>query len=76
MCTADYRPDEELGNLLSDPQAGSHAHYGLLQLTPPLVCMLLPVYQSLAQVCGYSGPVFMTHPTRAIAPIMLHDFYR
>lgn len=28
------------------------------------------------QVCGYDGPVFMTHPTRAIAPIMLHDFYK
>jgi Cft2 family RNA processing exonuclease len=30
----------------------------------------------ILQVCGYDGPVFMTHPTRAIAPIMLHDFYK
>jgi Cft2 family RNA processing exonuclease len=28
------------------------------------------------QVCGYRGPVFMTYPTRAIAPLMLEDYYK
>eukprot|EP00775_Hariotina_reticulata_P005494 gene5494-5729_t len=26
------------------------------------------------EVCGYSGPVYMTYPTRAIAPVMLEDY--
>jgi len=40
----------------------------------PCDCPTLCLYPW--QVCGYNGPVFMTHPTRAIAPLMLHDFYR
>jgi Cft2 family RNA processing exonuclease len=40
------------------------------------VCCAVLLWMCLHQVCGYDGPVFMTHPTRAIAPIMLHDFYK
>uniref|UniRef100_A0A383VXV8 Beta-Casp domain-containing protein n=1 Tax=Tetradesmus obliquus TaxID=3088 RepID=A0A383VXV8_TETOB len=28
------------------------------------------------EVCGYRGPVFMTYPTRAIAPLMLEDYHK
>eukprot|EP00882_Tetradesmus_deserticola_P022256 GHRQ01024150.1.p1 GENE.GHRQ01024150.1~~GHRQ01024150.1.p1 ORF type:complete len:305 (+),score=133.68 GHRQ01024150.1:17-931(+) len=28
------------------------------------------------QVCGYRGPVYMTYPTRAIAPLMLEDYHK
>jgi integrator complex subunit 11 len=34
-------------------------------------CGALP---HLTEVCGYDGPVYMTHPTRAIAPILLQDY--
>ena len=27
-------------------------------------------------MCGYNGPIFMTHPTKAISPILLEDFRR
>ena len=27
-----------------------------------------------AEVCGYDGPIYMTHPTKAIAPILLEDY--
>jgi len=30
----------------------------------------------LTEVLGYTGPVLMTHPTRAIAPIVLEDFLK
>ncbi|CAN0880467.1 Cleavage and polyadenylation specificity factor subunit 3-II [Linum grandiflorum] len=26
------------------------------------------------QVCGYSGPIYMTYPTKALGPLMLEDF--
>ncbi|PIN11331.1 putative cleavage and polyadenylation specificity factor (CPSF subunit) [Handroanthus impetiginosus] len=26
------------------------------------------------EVCGYSGPIFMTYPTKALAPLMLEDY--
>nr|XP_048318828.1 cleavage and polyadenylation specificity factor subunit 3-II isoform X1 [Ziziphus jujuba var. spinosa] len=26
------------------------------------------------QVCGYGGPIYMTYPTKALAPLMLEDF--
>ncbi|KAL7148477.1 hypothetical protein ABFS83_06G180800 [Erythranthe nasuta] len=26
------------------------------------------------QVCGYNGPIYMTYPTKALAPIMLEDY--
>nr|GEV35913.1 cleavage and polyadenylation specificity factor subunit 3-II [Tanacetum cinerariifolium] len=26
------------------------------------------------EVCGYNGPIYMTYPTKALAPIMLEDF--
>ncbi|KAJ8767764.1 hypothetical protein K2173_020704 [Erythroxylum novogranatense] len=26
------------------------------------------------EVCGYNGPVYMTYPTKALAPLMLEDF--
>lgn len=28
------------------------------------------------QVCGYQGPIYMTHPTKAIMPIMLEDYHK
>ena len=28
------------------------------------------------QVLGYQGPIYMTYPTRAIAPLMLEDYHR
>lgn len=31
----------------------------------------LPVF---TQICGYKGPILMTHPTKAMCPIMLEDF--
>lgn len=27
-------------------------------------------------MCGYNGPIYMTHPTKAICPILLEDFRR
>ncbi|KAJ3416035.1 Integrator complex subunit 11 [Chytridiales sp. JEL 0842] len=33
-------------------------------------CGALPYF---TEVCGYDGPIYMTHPTRAIAPILLDD---
>lgn len=33
-------------------------------------CGSLPYF---TEVCGYNGPVFMTYPTKAIAPILLQD---
>eukprot|EP00878_Enallax_costatus_P043116 GHUV01050819.1.p1 GENE.GHUV01050819.1~~GHUV01050819.1.p1 ORF type:complete len:130 (-),score=18.48 GHUV01050819.1:187-576(-) len=35
---------------------------------------LEPLYAT--QVCGYTGPIYMTYPTRAIAPLMLEDYHR
>ncbi|XP_039127819.1 LOW QUALITY PROTEIN: cleavage and polyadenylation specificity factor subunit 3-II [Dioscorea cayenensis subsp. rotundata] len=26
------------------------------------------------EVCGYNGPIFMTYPTKALAPLMLEDY--
>ncbi|XP_057797045.1 cleavage and polyadenylation specificity factor subunit 3-II [Salvia miltiorrhiza] len=26
------------------------------------------------QVCGYNGPIYMTYPTKALAPLMLEDY--
>ncbi|OWM67804.1 hypothetical protein CDL15_Pgr010742 [Punica granatum] len=26
------------------------------------------------EVCGYSGPIYMTYPTKALAPLMLEDY--
>ncbi|KAJ6771818.1 INTEGRATOR COMPLEX SUBUNIT 11 [Salix koriyanagi] len=26
------------------------------------------------EVCGYNGPIYMTYPTKALAPLMLEDF--
>ncbi|KAK7310126.1 hypothetical protein RJT34_07420 [Clitoria ternatea] len=28
------------------------------------------------EVCGYSGPVYMTYPTKALTPLMLEDYRR
>ncbi|KAI8924337.1 beta-lactamase-like protein [Entophlyctis helioformis] len=33
-------------------------------------CGALPYF---TEICGYNGPIYMTHPTRAIAPILLED---
>ncbi|KAL2916058.1 Integrator complex subunit 11 [Polyrhizophydium stewartii] len=33
-------------------------------------CGALPYF---TEMCGYDGPVYMTHPTKAIAPILLED---
>lgn len=34
-------------------------------------CGALPFF---TEMCGYSGPIYMTHPTRAICPILLEDY--
>lgn len=34
-------------------------------------CGALPYF---TEQCGYSGPIYMTHPTRAVAPILLFDY--
>lgn len=36
----------------------------------------LHVMLAFLQVCGYKGPIYMTYPTRAIAPIMLEDYHK
>ncbi|CAI5498825.1 unnamed protein product [Closterium sp. Naga37s-1] len=36
-------------------------------------CGALPYF---TQVCGYQGPVYMTYPTKALAPLMLEDYRR
>ena len=36
-------------------------------------CGALPY---LTEMCGYTGPIFMTHPTRGLCPILLEDFRR
>lgn len=34
-------------------------------------CGALPHF---TEICGYNGPILMTHPTKAICPILLEDF--
>lgn len=34
-------------------------------------CGALPYF---TEMCGYSGPIYMTYPTRAVCPILLEDF--
>lgn len=34
-------------------------------------CGSLPYF---TEICGYNGPVIMTYPTKAICPVLLHDF--
>ncbi|KAI8052010.1 beta-lactamase-like protein [Syncephalis plumigaleata] len=34
-------------------------------------CGALPFF---TEMCGYDGPVYMTHPTKAICPILLEDY--
>jgi integrator complex subunit 11 len=34
-------------------------------------CGALPYF---TEMCGYTGPIFMTYPTKAICPILLEDF--
>ncbi|KAG2392991.1 hypothetical protein C9374_009568 [Naegleria lovaniensis] len=36
-------------------------------------CGALPYF---TEVCGYDGPIYMTYPTKAIAPILLEDYRR
>ncbi|QQP57270.1 Uncharacterized protein FKW44_002196 [Caligus rogercresseyi] len=36
-------------------------------------CGALPY---MTEMVGYSGPIYMTHPTKAIAPILLEDMRR
>ncbi|XP_065918918.1 integrator complex subunit 11-like [Dysidea avara] len=36
-------------------------------------CGSLPYF---SEMVGYDGPIYMTHPTKAIAPILLEDFRR
>ncbi|KAL9651662.1 hypothetical protein ABK040_001607 [Willaertia magna] len=36
-------------------------------------CGALPYF---TEVCGYDGPIYMTYPTKAIAPILLEDMRR
>jgi len=34
-------------------------------------CGSLPYF---TEMCGYDGPIYMTHPTKAICPVLLEDF--
>lgn len=34
-------------------------------------CGALPFF---TEMCGYNGPIYMTHPTKAICPILLEDY--
>ncbi|KAL1924303.1 uncharacterized protein VTP21DRAFT_7338 [Calcarisporiella thermophila] len=34
-------------------------------------CGALPFF---TEMCGYNGPVYMTHPTKAICPLLLEDY--
>ncbi|CAG8588952.1 16952_t:CDS:2 [Cetraspora pellucida] len=34
-------------------------------------CGALPFF---TEMCGYGGPIYMTHPTKAICPILLEDY--
>lgn len=34
-------------------------------------CGALPFF---TEMCGYDGPIYMTHPTKAICPILLEDY--
>ncbi|KAI7907939.1 beta-lactamase-like protein [Cokeromyces recurvatus] len=34
-------------------------------------CGALPFF---TEMCGYDGPIYMTHPTRAICPLLLEDY--
>jgi len=34
-------------------------------------CGALPYF---TEMVGYAGPIYMTHPTKAISPILLEDF--
>ncbi|CAG8597246.1 3365_t:CDS:2 [Acaulospora morrowiae] len=34
-------------------------------------CGALPFF---TEMCGYEGPIYMTHPTKAICPILLEDY--
>ena len=36
-------------------------------------CGALPYF---SEMCDYHGPIYMTHPTKAICPILLEDFRR
>lgn len=36
-------------------------------------CSHLPLH---GQVHGYQGPIYMTHPTKAIMPVMLEDYWK
>ncbi|CAG8502254.1 8096_t:CDS:1 [Ambispora gerdemannii] len=36
-------------------------------------CGALPFF---TEMCGYDGPIYMTHPTKAICPILLEDYRR
>ena len=28
----------------------------------------------MSEMVGYSGPIYMSHPTKAIAPVLLEDY--
>lgn len=34
-------------------------------------CGALPYF---TEMCGYNGPIYMTHPTKAVCPILLEDY--
>ncbi|KAI9228864.1 MAG: cleavage and polyadenylation-specific factor 3-like protein, partial [Piptocephalis tieghemiana] len=36
-------------------------------------CGALPFF---TEMCGYHGPIYMTHPTKAVCPILLEDYRR
>ncbi|XP_065868174.1 cleavage and polyadenylation specificity factor subunit 3-II-like isoform X2 [Euphorbia lathyris] len=54
----------------------SHLSLNLLILIVPLIALSSPTcaLPYFTEVCGYKGPVYMTYPTKALAPLMLEDY--
>lgn len=50
-------------------------------LTPYIDCVIISHFHLdhcgalpyMSEIVGYNGPIYMTHPTKAIAPILLED---
>ena len=51
-----------VGLTASPPALLSRSHFHLDH------CGALPYF---SEMCGYEGPIYMTHPTKAICPILL-----